>query len=384
MMAILKTGYQLNGKVPKIDTNTLRQEFFFTYGLKVIIGERSMSLTEAKGVYDRTFSFTAYAGDPRSDIKETLNPQGNAACLDRLERLHLFRKLMLIYRLIHFNAPVQDIETGLKRRNRELCKPILQLFCNSSKEIRMEIKSMLEYFLAIKKHRKENTVEVALYPIIANLVSEYGMEIPASYIWNAIIAGDVTGYYDERKPNEYQTADYGNIYRNTVTNIICDKFAAQRRHKDKGNVLIFDIDKLQRLGKSYELEANIQLKLPTEEKAERSEGSEGFTREHINTVESTGAEILNNSHDSNKISNQISNNASNNTNIEGEQPPGSDINPSEPSEPSVSNSCSHIVEDAVRHSTIYRLGHSDIFGCKNCNVRGGKFDMCAHKCGMSK
>ena len=28
MMAILKTGYQLNGKVPKINTNILRQEFF--------------------------------------------------------------------------------------------------------------------------------------------------------------------------------------------------------------------------------------------------------------------------------------------------------------------------------------------------------------------
>ena len=79
MMAILKTGYQLNGKVPKINTNTLRQEFFFTYGLKVIISERSMSLTEAKGVYDRTFSFTAYTGDPKFDIKETLNPQGNCS-----------------------------------------------------------------------------------------------------------------------------------------------------------------------------------------------------------------------------------------------------------------------------------------------------------------
>ena len=64
MMAILKTGYQLNGKVPKINTNTLKQEFFFTYGLKMIISERSMSLTEAKGVYDRTFSVITYAGDP--------------------------------------------------------------------------------------------------------------------------------------------------------------------------------------------------------------------------------------------------------------------------------------------------------------------------------
>ena len=79
MMAILKTGYQLNGKVPKININTLKQEFFFTYSLKIIISERSMSLTEAKGVYDRTFSFTAYAGDSKYDMKETLNPQGNAS-----------------------------------------------------------------------------------------------------------------------------------------------------------------------------------------------------------------------------------------------------------------------------------------------------------------
>lgn len=41
--------------------------------------------------------------------------------------------------------------------------------------------------------------------------------------------GNVSGYYDERKLNEYQTADYGNICRNSVTNIICDKFGAQKK-----------------------------------------------------------------------------------------------------------------------------------------------------------
>jgi hypothetical protein len=244
MMAILKTGYQLNGKVPKINTNTLKQEFFFTYGLKIIISERSMSLTEAKGVYDRTFSFTAYAGDSKYDIKETLNPQGNAASQSRLDRLLSFRKLMLIYRLVHFNDQVPDIETGLKRRNRELCKPILQLFHNCKLEIQTEIKYMLEHFLAIKKHRKENTIEVALYSLVTNLVAECGREIFASAIWDRITEGNVIGHYDERKPNEYQTADYGTIYSNTVTNIICDKFGAQRRHKEKGNILIFDVDKV--------------------------------------------------------------------------------------------------------------------------------------------
>ena len=128
MMAILKTGYQLNGKVPKINTNILRQEFFCTYGFKLIIAEKSMSLIEAKGVHDRTFSFTAYSGDSAFDIKETLNPQGNRECQKRLKELISFRKLLIIYRLVHFKDAVIDIDIGLRRRNRELVKPILQLF----------------------------------------------------------------------------------------------------------------------------------------------------------------------------------------------------------------------------------------------------------------
>lgn len=125
-----------------------------------------------------------------------LNPQGNVACQNRLDRLRSFRKLMLIYRLIHFNDSVQDINTGLKRRNRELSKPILQLFYSCKHEIQTEIKSMLEHFLAIKKHRKENTIEVALYSLITNLVAECGTEIFASAIWDRITAGKLIGHYD--------------------------------------------------------------------------------------------------------------------------------------------------------------------------------------------
>jgi hypothetical protein len=109
MMAILKTGYQINGKVPKINTNTLKQEFFHTYGIKWIIGERSMGLNEAKGVYDRTLAYTTYAGDPQCDIKETLNPQGNPSCKAKLNQLLQFRNLMLLYRMIHFDDLLPDI-----------------------------------------------------------------------------------------------------------------------------------------------------------------------------------------------------------------------------------------------------------------------------------
>lgn len=111
MMAILKTGYQLNGKVPKINTNSLRQEFFCTYCIKIIIAEKSMSLIEAKGVHDRTFSFTAYPGDSAFDIKETLNTQGDPECQKRSNELLSFRKLLLIYRLLHFKDAIPN--TGI-------------------------------------------------------------------------------------------------------------------------------------------------------------------------------------------------------------------------------------------------------------------------------
>jgi hypothetical protein len=383
MMAILKTGYQLNGKVPKINTNTLRQEFFFTYSLKIIISERSMSLTEAKGVYDRTFSFTAYAGDPTFDIKETLNPQGIVACQSRLDQLRAFRKLMLIYRLVHFHDKIPDIDTGLKRRNRELCKPILQLFHDSGMETQTEIKSMLEHFLAIKKYRKENTIEVFLLPLIINLVSENGIELPASSIWHRITAGGVDGHYDERRPNEYQTADFGTIYRNSITNIICDKFGAQRRHKERGNIVIFDPEKLAKIGKSYEIETSIQLKLHTEGEAEGSEGSEGSRKEKDAIEQNPNIELTTKENNFPKVFEQTLDIKSNILSAGNDEPFDNAIKLSEPSDPSVSNPTTNSKDPTISNS-IYRLGHSDIFGCKNCKVKGDKFFLESHICKISK
>lgn len=275
MMAILKTGYQLDGKVPKINTNTLRQEFFYTYALKIIIGERSMSLTEAKGVYDRTFSFTAYPGDSTFDIKETLNPQGNEKCQSRLAQIHSFRKLMLIYRLIHFGDLVEDIDTGLKRRNRELCKPMLQLFHDATDDIQNEIKPMLEHFLNVKKQRRGNAIEAALHPIITDLISGNGKELSVSEIWGMIIKDqEIGGYYDEKRPNEFQTSDYGTIHRNSITNIICDKLGAVKKHTERGSVLIFDPEKLMKIGAAYDIKTKIQLKL-IEDDPDSSDGSDG-------------------------------------------------------------------------------------------------------------
>ena len=102
LMSILKTGYESKGKTSKINDYSREPQFFSTYCFKMIIAERMPNLRDARSVLDRSFSFTTYKGRPKHDIKETLEPQGNPARQKRLDVLNDFRKLMLIYRLLHF------------------------------------------------------------------------------------------------------------------------------------------------------------------------------------------------------------------------------------------------------------------------------------------
>jgi hypothetical protein len=390
MMAILKTGYQLTGKVPKINTNTLRQEFFWTYGLKIIIAEKSMSLIEAKGVHDRTFSFTAYPGDSTFDIKETLNPIGEAECQKRMSELLSFRKLLLIYRLLHFKDSVANIDISLKRRSRELVKPTIQLFSNAEPHVQKEIWSTLEGFLKAKQTRKGNTIEVALYPIIANLVSQDGREVHARDIWNVIVEGNfIKGHLDEKKPNQFETEDYGTIYRNTITNVICDKLGAQKEHKEIGSVLIFDIDKLAKIGKSYDLDIGIQLKLPDENsEADGSDSSDDFSNTLTASKENDDTKITSNPSNSVKISEGNLNNIINGRIEKNESHPVTSLQPSAPSEPSVNvlgePSTANLQQARQVSESIYRIGRSDNWACRNCRQKGDKWFMQQHLCRSSR
>ena len=99
-------------------------------------------------------------------------------------------------------------------------------------------------------------LEVALLPILARLISTHGVEFRASLVWQEIVQ-TLEGTYDNLKqPNDFHTADFGTIYRSTITNLICDKFGADKRHSNKGSVLIFDLDKFVRTCRTYGLDEN--------------------------------------------------------------------------------------------------------------------------------
>ena len=222
----------------------------------------------------------------------------------------------------------------------------------------------LQKFIEAKNQRKESTIEATLYPIIVNLISTYGNEIPASITWDSI-KSNVEGHWDERRPNEYQTSEYGTIYRNTITNIIRDKFGAKPKHKETGNVLIFNLEKVVRAGKIYNRKINIQTKL---RQTEDHEGSEGLTQipdkaESNNDKES--AENGANAEDSTNTLQDIHN-----------RKLSSSSEPSEPSEPS---------DTIIRQERIlHRIGRTDNWECQSCILTGDRHFMKVHVCSSTK
>lgn len=382
MMSILKNGYQIRGRVFKVNMNSQQQEFFYAYCYKMIICERSLKQGLAKGVLDRTFTAKTFKGKPRFDIKETLNPVGDKKRVEQFAELIDFRKLMLVYRLIHFQDPIADVELQLDGRDRELCKPILQLFHDTNVE--KEVEMALRKFLSDKNRKKQNTIEYALYPIVVNLVSNYGKAIYVKQLWSEIIL-NIRGICDEaKKPNEYITFDYDVIYRNTISKIICDKFGAQIEHRKDGNVLLFDLDKLARASRAYNFEVSFQSKLQPDKSegniVEGSEGSEGDIEKYRknnsaeskrNSTKISDRDVDPNIYNSNRQNRtKIHNYNESKMNNTEYNTPLSSLLLSQPSSPSLSSP----------KPNIYRIGRTDTFGCENCNNKGDRWFMQEHVC----
>ena len=104
-----------------------------------MLAERTPNASVAKGVLDRTFIISNFKGRPMLDIKERKNsPDGKT-------EFSFLKNLLLIYRLMNFNNKIIDIDTGLDGRDKELCKPLLQLFFET------------EFQLKIRKYFREVT-----------------------------------------------------------------------------------------------------------------------------------------------------------------------------------------------------------------------------------
>jgi hypothetical protein len=253
IMTVLKEGYQPNTRVPRMNGNVDKMEFFNPFGFKIIISEKSPNENKARGVLDRSFKIKSYKGIPDYNIKEIRNPQGNSNRQKLLDEINDLRKLLLMYRLVHIKDPYKEINIGLDGRDEELCKPLLQLFytLEATEDTLSELESTLQHFLDIKNKRKGQTLEAVIYPVIVNIVADKGEKVPSSQLWQ-LITDSLEGKRDDLNENMFISAEYGKMYRNTVTGMICDKFGAEIDHRRHGNTIVFNSKTLGKAGKIYQ------------------------------------------------------------------------------------------------------------------------------------
>ena len=122
--------------------------------------------------------------------------------------------------------------------------------------------------------------------------------------------------------------------------MICDKFGAQRRHKEKGNILIFDPGKACENRQVHDVVTRIQLKLPVVDKTEGSEQSEGYRKVQDISEQNASTEHTNNQNNMPQIFEEISDNNSNNITTTNDKPLDNTTKSSDLSDPSGSASVS--------------------------------------------
>jgi hypothetical protein len=287
LMTTIKTGYEKKGKTPKVNPNTNKPEYFHSFCVKIISAERIPKEWKTDGVLDRILLWISQPGISQYDIKEVLNEESRNADQQAIfDRIVAFRKKMMIYRLVHFSEPVANIDVGVAMRDKELVKPLLQLFYNS--KCSAEIVQSLQSFLDAKNEVKRNSIDEVIFGVVINLLSESNdYIIPSELIWTKLIETlEGEGSYtpkENKQKSQYDFTDYGLLYKTTIMKNIVTMFGAEIRHTRTGNVIVFSKQKVDNLIKMRD-EKRIRVRsIPTSRICEGSEGSqtgEGNVEDH--------------------------------------------------------------------------------------------------------
>jgi hypothetical protein len=272
IMSILKDGYQTKHKIPRMDSENKKPEWFYPFCIKIIICENSPTEYKAKGLLDRSFKIKTYRGNPKLDIKEVRNPQGNKNRQRWFNEINDLRKLLLVFKLYHSDNPLPEIDINLDGRDKELCKPLIQLFFNTQSQ--KEIETTLQHFIDAKNERKGQSLEAQMYPILVNAISENGKIIPSRTLWQ-LITENLDGEIDGTNPNLFNSTEFGRLYINRVTKIACDKFGGESKHQRKGSsLLVFNEQNLAKMENIYAMHKQIETKSLDSQSCEPCESCE--------------------------------------------------------------------------------------------------------------
>jgi len=267
-MAIYKNGYITGFPVARTDTSNGRKQLKLnTFGLKAFAAERFPDSLRAKGFNQRVIEMNCYYGNPQEDIAEIANPAGAKEFQGLLDELEETRNLLLAYRLLHYNEKIPDIKLNLKGREKQLFKPVLRIFQNS--ETLKDLLPVISNYVKQKREANDSTFNAFLYKAIVEIIKEIKTSVvPSSVIWHYIMenleATEIPG-----RNLSCETTEFGYLTQKDVTHTLIHVFGAKTKRVNGVRSLAFDVAKLQRLGKIYDLAIEVQV-IKEESSSEKS------------------------------------------------------------------------------------------------------------------
>lgn len=358
---LYKIGYDITGKTPRtLDGNTSSRasRLYEIFGLKIFGTEVASDDKLLGGFNDRNFRIESTKGKPDFRVKKVLMEmekpieKQSPKYKQIVAEVENVRKLTFIFRMLHYNDMIEEVEINIDGRPLELTGPQIYLF--ASKELGsgyrmtsrngrneslliMEILPTLTTFLKKKGQLTEKTLQSVVCDALKSLESaeqnerlihhESIPEVNTGKIRNLIEIAyeliydkvkELTDSKDSTTPNEqaFYSPDYGKITHRQILKICKSPFRGEsgridisgssRRIQTKS--LTFDKEIIKKVGKMFEAITNIEILDDTEEqKSDATEQRNSGNYEEIRKnkqLNTAGQSERNISEPSNKYTNQ--------------------------------------------------------------------------------
>ncbi len=308
---ILKSGYKKGAKVSRCDTNNNNEpELYFTYCFKVLISETLPEEKHSKGILDRSFviqtTHQRKNHDELYNISDVMHSNINGIYASLRTEILSFRNLLLLFRLVHFedtlsnlqiygtktrvlekvnshtegNKRYDDIsdealtspkkeegmdeENRLENRDKELVKPIFQLFFSNTKlidnkqnkELVNQLKKVFNEVVSNRySHKKQNLLESDLLNTINNMY-KHKKEIPD------VIELKFGMFWEELKQtlegtiknnSSFISAEHGEVTQPIITKILENRFGFRKHKKSDGSHYSCSMSSFRNLMEKYSI-----------------------------------------------------------------------------------------------------------------------------------
>ena len=258
-MRIYKNGYTTGRPVLRTDTSYGRKQFKFnTFCFKAFAAEKLPDSVRAKGFNERIIELPCVYGFPQYDISEVINDAGEEEYVGLVNELSIARRILLVYRLLHFRDKIPDIKLNIENREKQLFKPVIRSFQKT--ETLKELLPAISQCVSQKRIKNANTLHAFLYKLVRDLITKQNTtELESTLIWKTI-CDLLPGNLIPNKPMSYKSTEFGTISQKGIIETLIQIFGAKPSHnRREKRRLIFDMDKLQRLGRIYDLSIDIRV-----------------------------------------------------------------------------------------------------------------------------